>query len=186
MASSRLTRRYAKALIELAGQQGKVEEVMLDVKEILKSIKSNRELALLFESPVIKPDTKIRVIEEIYEGKADPLTLAFIKIVINKRREPWLPNMLEAFIDEYHDLNGIIPVQVTTAIAMDMEFENELRTVLKEDFGISKIELSRETDENIIGGFVLKFEDKRYDASVKNMLDRIRKDLHKQVSIKIA
>jgi len=184
MASSRLARRYAKALIEMAGKQDSLEAITSDVRSLLANINASRELKQLFQSPIIKPELKKRVIAKIYKGKISDLTLIFVNVVIDKRREPWIADMLNAYMVLYNELMGIVPVNVITATAMNEELETEFKVMMRKDFGIEKMELSQEVNREIIGGFILQYEDKRYDASIKNLLDRIKKDLHNQVNIK--
>ncbi len=186
MASSRLARRYAKALIEMAVQQDTVESITADVRELLANIAASRELSLLFQSPVIKPELKKKVIGEIYRSKLNDLTLMFMEVVIDKRREQWIADMLNAYVVLYNELKGIVPVNVITATEMNEELEAEFKAMMQKEFGINKMEMSREVNREIIGGFILQFEDKRYDASVQNMLDQIRKDLHNQVNVKMS
>ncbi len=186
MASSRLARRYAKALIEMAVQHDTVERITADVRELLANIAASRELSLLFQSPVIKPELKKKVIGEIYSGKLNDLTLMFMEVVIDKRREQWIADMLNAYVVQYNELKGIVPVNVITATEMNEELEAEFKAMMQKEFGINKMEMSKEVNREIIGGFILQFEDKRYDASVQNMLDQIRKDLHNQVNVKMS
>jgi len=186
MASSRLARRYAKALIEMAVQHDTVERITADVRELLANIAASRELSLLFQSPVIKPELKKKVIGEIYRGKLNDLTLMFMEVVIDKRREQWIADMMNAYVVLYNELKGIVPVNVITATEMNEELEAEFKAMMQKEFGIDKMEMSKEVNREIIGGFILQFEDKRYDASVQNMLDQIRKDLHNQVNVKMS
>ena len=44
---------------------------------------------------------------------------------------------------------------------------------------LAKIELQEQVREELIGGFVLRVEDKQLDASVKGKLARIKKELQK-------
>ncbi len=170
----------------MAVQHDTVERITADVRELLANIAASRELSLLFQSPVIKPELKKKVIGEIYRGKLNDLTLMFMEVVIDKRREQWIADMMNAYVVLYNELKGIVPVNVITATEMNEELEAEFKTMMQKEFGIDKMEMSKEVNREIIGGFILQFEDKRYDASVQNMLDQIRKDLHNQVNVKMS
>src|SRR5579862_4787943 len=119
MSAYKLSSRYAKSLMDLAGEKGKVTEIDKDIRSILSVIKSSNELAAMLRNPVIKTDKKDKVLKLIFSGKIDPITAAFLDVITRKRREAYLADICDAFIEIYNRDNGIVPVTLTTAVAPD-------------------------------------------------------------------
>ena len=74
------------------------------------------------------------------------------------------------YIKIYKEFNNILPTTLTSAIKLDTGTRDKIVQLLGERAN-AKIELSEEVDEEIIGGFILEFEDKQYDASISNQLN---------------
>ena len=137
----------------------------------------SRELRLLLHSPIVKTDKKLTVLEAVFDGRVEEETLAFIRILVSKRRESHLEEITTAFIEHYNQRMSITPALLVTAAPANDAFKTEIIALLKRQFGKSKIELKTKLDDSLIGGFVLRFDDKLYDSSVSNQLKAILKEL---------
>lgn len=184
MSNIRLSSRYAKSLLDLAIEKGQLEQVYADVKVIDKAIEGSAELAALLKSPIINSGKKLDVLKAIFSSKVNPITLAFIEILVKKGREPYLIDMAHSFINQYNKHKNITPVKVTTATAIDKSTIDNILAQLKAKTGIVNVELSTEVDPELIGGFVLQFEDKMFDASVSRKLELLEKEFNKNVYVK--
>ena len=175
MSSYRIASRYAKSLIDLAIQQDKLESILGDV-EAFAGICRQRDMALLLKSPVIKPDKKGAVLKAIFHGKVDPLTYAFFEILLRKGREAYLPEIAEDFIRQYRDIKGITIVHITSAAPLpEATLEQIRRKLVDSKLTHHEVRFETSVDPELIGGFVIAFEDKLYDASVRHQLDNLRK-----------
>jgi F-type H+-transporting ATPase subunit delta len=177
MSVFKLASRYAKSLMDIAIEKGKVEALNGDIRTILGVIKYSHPLSAMLRNPVIKTDKKIKVMQLLFGGKIDPITSAFLNIIFNKRREPYLADICEAFIELYNLDHGIVPVTVTTAIAPDANMLEQVKNLLTNKAGLNKIELQSKVDDTLIGGFVLLFQNKLYDNSVKRQLQLLSENL---------
>ncbi len=177
MSVYKLASRYAKSLMDLAIEKGKVEALNSDIRSILGVIKYSPPLAAMLRNPVIKTDKKIKVMQLLFGDKIDAITSAFLHIIFTKRREPYLADICESFIELYNLDHGIVPVTVTTAIAPDAAMLDEVKNLLKNKAGLDKIELQSKVDDALIGGFVLLFQNKLYDNSVKRQLQLLEENL---------
>ena len=175
MSSYRIASRYAKSLIDLAISQGKLERILEDVSMFAKATEV-RDLALLLKSPVVKPDKKEKVLDAIFKDKIDPLTHAFIRIILRKGRESQLAEIAAEFINQYREIQGISIVNVTSAEPLPVETMDAIRKKLIES-GMTRgqIQFNNSINKELIGGFVISFEDKLYDASIRHKLDELRK-----------
>jgi F-type H+-transporting ATPase subunit delta len=172
-----ISKRYAKSLIDLSLEQNRLEQTNNEVRDIVNLIHQNRDLALILKSPIIKEDTKQTIFKKILEGKVSDLMLAFVAIVIKKKREPYLLSILNAFIEKYNELKDITSVTVTTAVPVDDQFKADIIELMKQKYDKKNIIVSEKVNEELIGGFVLEFEDKKLDTSVSYQLDKLRKEL---------
>ena len=183
MSVTRVATRYAKSLLELAIDQKKLERVTTDVDGFVAALKS-RDFYLMLKSPIIHADKKQSIMDVLFKGKFDDLTLSFLHILARKGREDLLPEMADEFIQQYKALKGITTVKVITATPVNEKFLAEVKAKLaSSQVTREHIELIPEVNPDLIGGFVLEFDDKLYDASVQHQLETMRKQLiNKQVA----
>jgi F-type H+-transporting ATPase subunit delta len=176
MSVYRIAQRYARSLIGLSQEQGTLEQTAVEVRGMLQLFDDSIDLGLLCRSPVVKQDTKARIFRQLFEGKVSELMLQFMLIVIRKRRESALKDVFKEFISQYNEIKGITPMKLITAIPVDEAFRNEVMKATQVKYGLSNVEVDASVDEELIGGFVIEFDNKRYDASIAHKLEQIRKE----------
>ena len=184
MSVTRIATRYAKSLIDLAIDQKKLEEVYRDV-DTLRSAVKNRDLYLMLKSPIVHNDKKNAALDAIFAGKLDALTMAYLHLLVNKNREMYLPEIAAEFVAQYKVLKKITTVRVTSATPLSDSVLDAIRKKLLAS-GVTTENLDIETavDTTLIGGFVLQFDHKRYDASVAHKLDELNAEFLKNLYIK--
>ncbi len=175
MPNPRLAGRYAKSLIDLATEKGQLETVYADMLYLKAVCKSSREFLALLRSPVIKPGQKNGIITAITNGKVGELTAAFNHLLVKKGREYDLPEIATAFVEQYNALKGIHNVILTTAVPVTDELKQSIREKMKAEKGLGDVQLETKTDERLIGGFVLEFNNNLVDASILRDLKDIKK-----------
>lgn len=168
--------RYAESLMGLAAETNKVEAVRTDMKMIAQVCKENREFTLFLNSPVIKTDKKLAVINSLFKGKVQDLTLSFLTLVTNKHRESLIPNIVEAFDEQYKRNKNIFTAVVTSAVGLDDTTRQKVKELVKSQMK-GEVELIEKVDPNTIGGFVLRIGDKQVDRSVARQLSNLKKEL---------
>jgi F-type H+-transporting ATPase subunit delta len=176
MNDSRLASRYARALYLLAKEKNQVEAIRQDLSKLTGLLADSSEFKWLIESPVITGSEKARIAESILSGFIEPVTLKFLQLLIRHRREGNLPSTCRMFIELYKEDQGILDAKVESAIAVDLVFLEGLTRRLEES-SHKKIEMRTETNEALIGGFILTLEDQQLDASVQSKLKRIKQEL---------
>ena len=175
MPNPRLADRYAKSLIDLATEKGQLEAVYADMKYLQAVCKASKDFVALLKSPVINNDQKNKIVTAVTQGKVSEITASFNKLLVNKKRESDLPEIAFAFVDQYNALKGIHRVKLTTAVPVSDELKKSIETKVKTEQGLATIELETATDEKLIGGFVLEFNNNLVDASILRDLKDIRK-----------
>ncbi len=176
MSVTRIASRYAKSLLDLAQEQGKLERILEDVKAFQKAA-NQQDFKLVLKSPIINTDKKQAIVKQIFNGKFDPLTMTFLEVILRKGREQYLPDIAGAFINQYKTAKHISTVYLTTATPIEEESLQVIKMqLLTSDITDNNVEIKTKVDPDIIGGFVIEFDDKLYDASVAHKLELLRKE----------
>ncbi len=170
MSYLRVASRYAKSLIELAQEQGVVEEVHKDMQLFHKVCEENYDFTLMLKNPVIKHDKKNKILTQVFKGKVNDLTLAIFNIITRKNREPILPRLAKEFIIQYNVMKGIEVATVTTAVPVSDDIRAELQEMVLKVGGRKTVELKEIVDPDLIGGFILKVGDRQIDDSIQSKL----------------
>jgi F-type H+-transporting ATPase subunit delta len=175
MPNPRLASRYAKSLLDLAVEKNRLEEVYKDMQWLSSVAKTNRDFVNLLRSPVVKGDTKKKIVEAVTKGQVSEMTNAFIRLLITKGRESDLPEISNAFLTSYKEKKNIRTVRLTTAAPVDDAVKSAIINQVKTTKGFETVELEEKIDPSIIGGFVLQAGDQLVDASVAYDLKNIAK-----------
>lgn len=176
MASSRIASRYSKSLFDLAQQNGELEQVKSDMLNAKAICASSRELTNLLRNPIVQAKDKKAVFAKVFSGFTK-LSLDFINLLVEKRREEELPMVAEQFIVAYNELKGISRAIVVSASPLSDTANERIKAYVQGLLGSTDIELSNEIDASIIGGLVIKHNDRLLDMSVAKELREIRKEL---------
>ena len=107
MKHSRVTIRYAKALLQLAIEQNILEQSYADMVLLDSVFKQNKDLSLLLKSPIVKTDQKLSIFKLIFDTKIGEVSMAFINIITTKKRESLLALIASSFISLYKEHNKI-------------------------------------------------------------------------------
>jgi len=175
MLNPRLAGRYAKSLVDLAVERNELEQVYADMQYLQAVNKQSKDFVRLLKSPVIPIDKKSSALTAVTNGKISALTAAFNQLLINKNREFYLPEIVDSFIDQYNAIKGINRVKLTTATPVSEELKSAIVSKIKSETSLNKIELQSVVNEDLIGGFVLEFNNNLVDASVARDLRDIKK-----------
>lgn len=184
MLQPRLAGRYAKSLIDLASERNQLEHVYADMVFLQSVCRQSREFVTLMRSPVINADKKNSIVDAITKDKVGALTSAFNKLLIQKGRESILPEIVAAFIDQYNAIKGIHKVKLSTAEPISESLRKAIEQKVKADAALPEIALETVVKEELIGGFVLEFDNKLVDASILRDLKDIQKQFRSNVYVR--
>lgn len=170
--------RYARALFLSAKEQGVLENVRKDMELILAAVSDLPEVKSLLESPVVDTRKKTDILVSLFDGKVGSLALDFIRLVSGNNREEYLAAICRHYVKLYKEEKGIKLASIETATPLTGELRQEMLTIITRAFN-AEIELQEHVKKELIGGFVLRVEDKQLDSSVRGKLARIKKELQK-------
>jgi F-type H+-transporting ATPase subunit delta len=183
MHNPRIAGRYAKSLIDLAVEKKQLEIVYKDMLFLRSVMKSSPQFVNLLKSPVIKADKKDKIVEAVTKGKVSILTASFNKLMVSKGREEYLPEIVEAFITSYNQIKNIHKVRLTTAQPVSEELKKSIVNKFIATTTMQNIELETVVKEELIGGFVLEFNNNLIDASIMRDLKDIKKQFQENIYI---
>ena len=169
--------RYAKSLLDLSLEKKQLDETRNDMKIIKTVCDQNRDLVTLLNSPVVKTDKKITILKDIFGKNISKLSLSFLTLLANKRREGFIPQIAASFDELYKIKMNITTAVIKTAIGLDDKLKKRVLEIVKQTAGNGEIELIEKVDPSIIGGFVLSISDRQLDESVKHKLAALKKNL---------
>lgn len=95
---------------------------------------------------------------------------------MKNKREAYLERIIYNFIEKYRSFKGITSVVISTAIQIDEATKSQIVGILKGQLK-GNIELNEQVNEDIIGGFILTFENKQLDVSTSSELRKIKREL---------
>jgi F-type H+-transporting ATPase subunit delta len=173
-ASTRIATRYAKSLLDLAREKGSLDVVTDNMRHFQASVE-NADLRSLLKSPVISTDKKQKVLAALF-GDYNEMTSTFFRIVTDKRREEVLPDIANAYIEQYNLEEGISKLKVTSATPLESSAIEAIKAkMLAGGLITENVELELVIDPEILGGFVIEVGDKLFDSSVASQLTKLRK-----------
>ncbi len=182
MSEIKVASRYAKSLLDLAIEQNSLEDIKKDMQLFVETLKGSSELQAVLRNPIIALSKKNEILNAIFADKVHPVTIAFLKINVNKGRSEVLYVTAKEFLNQYNQYKNIVTAQVVSAVALSESVKAEIVAKVKEVTG-GEVVLNASVNENLIGGFVLTVGDKQFDTSIANKLSRLKKAFSQRVIV---
>ncbi|MBP8725267.1 MAG: ATP synthase F1 subunit delta [Saprospiraceae bacterium] len=178
MSALQIAGRYAKSLIDLSTEQQVLAAVAEDMSALGEVCRHPEFLALL-QSPIVPSDKKTAVVQQLFGGKFQKLTISFALLLVTKGREGLLPSICTAFAEQYRAIRKVRLARVITAVPLDPA---ELKAI-ETKFSVwlapgETMELEQRQDPSIIGGFIFEMGDRNYNASIRRQLGELKENLH--------
>lgn len=171
-----VARRYAGALFGAARQAEVIDLVESDLGLITYSLQTMPRLKEALEHPLIPAERKKEIVADVLKGEVQEVTLHFLSLVIDKRREDILDGVEQEYVRLANESRGVVTAVVTSAVPLTPSERNELRGKLGEFTG-KNVELDVAEDPTLIGGLVVRIGDTVLDGSVRGYLALLRSQL---------
>jgi F-type H+-transporting ATPase subunit delta len=175
MNDSKISVRYSRALFQSALEKKSLDKVyqdMIFISEICKVPEAKE----LLKSPIIIASKKTSIFHNLLGEHVEKITLSLVDLIVKNGREGFLPDIARNFIHETMKYRGITKSVLTTAIKVDEMVKDQISQLISGVFK-TKVELEEIIDTDIIGGFILRVDDNYIDASIRNKLSKIKKEL---------
>lgn len=174
MSNQRVASRYAKSIMELSLEKGRLEEVHRDFQRLTALADSDYELEVVLKNPVINSDKKLNILKALFAKESDPLTMTFFVIVSRKNREGILLDVAKEFENQYNLHKSIQVAEVTTTFPIDDMLRKEFAEVVKDISGKQTVQLVEKINPDLIGGYILKIDDRQLDESLSSKLRQLK------------
>ena len=174
MPNSLIAQRYAKAIFDLALEMNVIEETKADMELIFGVCTTNKDFVMMLKSPIIRPEKKIKVMSKLFKDEITELSLRYLSIITRKNREQFISNIADEFIRMYKKFKNIFTIQLESAESISDDIRKKV-IALMEEHTKGTIELNEEVRKELIGGFILSFDDYKYDASIAYQLRKLKK-----------
>jgi len=169
-----LHHRYAKALFSIAEAKGKEDEVMDNLKFLAGLMRDDKRVSGFVYNPQIKGEEKLKLFISIGEKeKFCDEFIDFLKLIIRKRRLKLIYGILPRYRDIYNAHKNRIVVLVKSAYELEKTQMDRLKDALARRFK-KEVLIKQTIEPSLIGGFLLKFGDRVYDASLKTGLLKLK------------
>ncbi len=168
--------RYAKAFFLLAKEKDKLETFKTDIEKVSNICNHSADFVHLLESPVVPNSKKAELITKIFKTEVNPLTLNFLLLILKNNREEYILGICHNFLELIRKDQNIKLAMLVTAIEIDPKTINKIKTLLEKELKAT-VELESQVDSEIIGGLILRIDDRQYDASVTTQLRKIKQEL---------
>ena len=166
---------YSRALFEVAVEHDVLDRVREQLGQLADAMHDNRDLAVFFFSPYFSIDEKKQGLHRALDG-AEPAFENFIQALIERHRMPAIFRIRARFDELWDEENKLLPVLVTSAVELDASVVKSLGDRIGEQVGRT-VQLSTEIQPDILGGIVLRVGNVILDASIRNRLNQLRKQV---------
>jgi F-type H+-transporting ATPase subunit delta len=166
---------YARSLFEVAQEQDKLDVVREQLGQFADALNDNRELQVFFFSPYFSTTEKQDGLDRAVSD-AEPILVNFLKLLIENHRSPVIFRVRRVVDELWQEENKLLPVQVTSAVELDQATVRQIGDRIAEQTG-RRVELSASVEPDILGGLVVRVGNSILDASIRNRLEQLRKQV---------
>jgi len=166
---------YARALFEVASEHDVLDAVREQLGQFAEALNDNRDLAIFFFSPYFSTEEKKDALDRAIEG-AEPIFKNFLETLVERHRMPAIFRIRTRYEELWDEANQVLPVEVTSAVKLDESTVRSIGDRIGERTG-NEVELTSVVDPEILGGIVLRVGNFVLDASIRNRLNQLRKQV---------
>ena len=166
---------YARALFEAADDNDVLDRVHDELGEFADALAENEELQLFFFSPYFSSEEKKEGVRRVVDG-ADERFVNFLELLAERHRMPALFRIRRGFDALWAEEKRLLPVSVTSAVELDESLVEDIGKRIEDQTG-QTVDVSSNVDPDVLGGLVVRVGNLVLDASVRNRLEQLRKQV---------
>ncbi len=164
---------YGDALFDLAVEENQVEPVLEELTGLLQVMDENQELLRLLTHPEVLKDHKLKMLQDIFKGRVSDAVMGTLLIVVKNDRSSELPDICHYVIGRIKEYKKIGIAYVTSAVELTGEQKARIESKLVATTKYETMEMNYSVDASLIGGLVIRIEDRVVDSSIKRQLERM-------------
>lgn len=171
-----IANRYAKALFEVAEERGAVDSIEAQLTSVSQTVSENEDFRRVLLHPQVSRESKKELVDKIFANDTGSEVLNLLKLLIDRKRETIIDDVLEAYTHLADVKRGILDVTVTTAAPLNGEEEQSLADRLSEALG-KQLRMHVKVRKEIIGGILLRIGDRVYDGTIARKLAGFKQEI---------
>jgi len=168
---------YSRSLFEVAKERDALDRIHDELGQFADALNDSNDLRVFFFSPYFSSQEKKDGIGSLIQD-ADENFVRFLELLAERHRMPAIFRIRSEFDRLWRKENKLLPVSVTSAVELDSELVDGIGKRIEEQTG-QRVDLSSKVDPDVLGGLVLQVGNMVLDASVRNRLERLRKQVAK-------
>ncbi|MBM7642150.1 F0F1 ATP synthase subunit delta [Streptococcus loxodontisalivarius] len=170
-----LIEQYAKSLAEVAVEKDAVSDIYEEISQLLAIFKETNLTAFLSQDAYATADqlALVRLLQE----SCSAYLKNFLEVILQNERQALLEAILVDVQERLNQVTGSYKVHVTTAVPLTASQKERISDLVLQKFAVKTRELVEEVDESILGGFVIKTQNKIIDTSIKTQLQQLKMNL---------
>ena len=173
MSESKIAKRYATPLLELAVKKKSADRVKSDMEQFLAVCQGDIAFLNMLNSPIIPHLKKGEILVKIFQGSVSEISSALLRLIVVKNREKLLPQIAREYINAFNESQGVQSAHVTTAVALTPALRTSVEELVKKISGKKPL-LTTQVKKNIVGGYILTMDDSQIDQSVMGALNKLK------------
>jgi F-type H+-transporting ATPase subunit delta len=167
---------YAKALFELAKEKNMVTDIKSDTQSLVQAIDKSTEFADFISNPIVSSTDKTTTLAKLFGGKIKTETSNFLNILVSKGRISELKSVCEAFQEMANKESNTYQLKLTTATHIS---DDAKKQIAEKSLGDAKFEIETIVNPEILGGFILEYDNRMLDQSISTKVNTFKKNILK-------
>ena len=168
---------YARSLFEVASEKDALDDVRRQVGEFAEAVQENRDLQVFFFSPYFSTEEKKQALGTLLDGEHEAVS-NFLELLVEKHRMPAIFRIRRELDTLWAEERKLLPVTITSAVELDASTVEGISRAIGEQTG-REVELTTIVDADVLGGIVLRVGNSILDASIRNRLEQLRRQVAK-------
>lgn len=167
---------YAGAILEISKAEDQLERVEDELFQVARGLEGSEELRESLTDNRIPAERRVAIVEDLIAGKASPLTLALVELLIKAGRAKDFSNIVDRFLalaaaerqKALAEVRSAVPLPPQTVARLEQALSRATR---------KDVEVKVVVDATIGGGIVATVGDIVIDGSVRSRLEQLRQTL---------
>jgi F-type H+-transporting ATPase subunit delta len=177
--NNKVAARYAKALFDSVLESGETEKVAKDLEAVNQLLQQVPSLVSFMENPGLPLADKLALLSEQFEKSVSPWVSRTLKLLVENGRFNVFPQLVHWFTEYWHQHENVTRAEVVTAVELEAELKKRIQKTLESVLGYRQVEVQNRVEPGILGGVIIKVQDRVIDGSYVGRLEEMRKHLVK-------
>lgn len=176
MSEAVVAKRYADALFQLASENNKEDKLFSELQLVKSVFKDDKKIINFLNHPRVKNEDKMKVIDDAFKQN-DQDVINTLKILIERHRIDTITSVVDAFVEQYNEANGIAAANVYSVRALSEEEQANIEASLKTQLHKKSVSINNIVDPSLLGGLRIRIGNTIYDGSISGKLNRIKHNI---------